>query len=72
MLSTDIHAVYEQLARPVWMSHGMRGDFVDYRGKQPVEGRPNWRFKVFATGTMPDFEVPPLFNASDDAFLQGA
>jgi pimeloyl-ACP methyl ester carboxylesterase len=72
MFSTDIHTVYEQLALPVWMSHGIRGDFVDYRGKQLVEGRPNWRFEVFATGAMPYFEVPPLFQATYDAFLQGA
>ena len=46
MFSTDIHTVYEQLSQPVWMSHGVRGDFVDYRGKSLVEGRPNWRFEV--------------------------
>ena len=71
MFSTDIHTVYEQIAAPVWMSHGVRGDFVDYRGKRLVEGRPNWRFDVFATGAMPYFEVPRDFMAAYDSFLQG-
>ncbi len=72
MFSTDIHTVYEQLSQPVWMSHGVRGDFVDYRGKRLVEGRPNWRFDVLPTGALPFFEVPQQFNAGYDAFLAGA
>jgi pimeloyl-ACP methyl ester carboxylesterase len=72
MFSTDIHTVYEQLSQPVWMSHGVRGDFVDYRGKILVEGRPNWRFDVLPTGALPYFEVPQQFNAAYDAFLPGA
>ncbi len=72
MFSTDIHTVYAQLAPPVWMSHGVRGDFVDYRGKTVVEGRPNWRFEVFATGALPHFELPQPFNAAYDAFLASA
>jgi pimeloyl-ACP methyl ester carboxylesterase len=69
MFSNDIHTVYEQLAQPVWMSHGVRGDFVDYRGKSLVEGRPNWRFDVLPTGALPYFEVPQQFNTAYDAFL---
>jgi pimeloyl-ACP methyl ester carboxylesterase len=72
MFSTDIHTVYEQLTLPVWMSHGVRGDFVDYRGKRLVEGRTNWCFDVFATGAMPYFEVPQQFNMAYDAFLASA
>jgi len=71
MFSADIHTVYEQLALPVWMSHGVRGDFTDYRGKSIVEGRPNWRFTVFPTGALPYFEVPERFFAAYDAFLAG-
>ena len=47
LFSQDINTVYEQLVQPVWMSHGVRGDFTDYRGKDSVEGRPNWRFTAF-------------------------
>jgi hypothetical protein len=53
------------------MSHGTRGDFVDYRGKALVEGRPNWRFEVFEAGAMPYFEQPQRFNDSLARLLQG-
>lgn len=69
MFSDDVHTLYEQLALPVWMAHGVRGDFVDYRAKSIVDGRPNWHFKVFPTGALPHFEVPDDFEAAYDAFL---
>jgi pimeloyl-ACP methyl ester carboxylesterase len=72
MFSTDIHTVYEQLAQPVWMAHGLRGDFVDYRGKRIVEGRPNWRFEIFDGGALPYFEQVAPFNAAYATFLAAA
>jgi pimeloyl-ACP methyl ester carboxylesterase len=72
MFSQDINDVYERLAHPVWMSHGVRGDFVDYRGKATVEGRPNWRFSVMPTGALPYFEQPAEFCAAYDNFLRAA
>ena len=72
LFSADIHTVYEQLQMPVWMSHGVRGDFTDYRGKVIVERRPNWRFTVLSTGAMPYFERPAEFAAAYDAFLADA
>jgi pimeloyl-ACP methyl ester carboxylesterase len=72
MFSTDIHNVYRQVAQPVWMSHGVRGDFVDYRGKKVVADRPNWRFDVFAAGAMPYFELPSDFNSAYGGFLTRA
>ncbi len=71
MFSTDPHTVHEQIAAPVCMLHGVRGDFVDYRGKGLAEGRPNGRFGVFAPGAMPTFEVPRDLVAAYDTFLQG-
>ena len=71
LFSADISTVYERLALPVWMSHGVRGDFTDYRGKVIVEGRPNWTFSVFATGALPYFEVPEAFCSTYDQFLAG-
>ena len=68
LFSADIHTVYEQLAMPVWMSHGVRGDFTDYRGKVIVETRPNWQFTVFSTGALPYFEVPQEFCNAYDRF----
>jgi pimeloyl-ACP methyl ester carboxylesterase len=69
LFSADIHSIYEGLVMPVWMSHGVRGDFTDYEGKVVVEGRPNWRFSVFPTGALPYFEVTQDFCAAYDDFL---
>lgn len=71
LFSADIHTVYERLVQPVWVSHGVRGDFTDYRGKTQLQGRPNWQFSVFPTGAMPYFEQPRAFCAALDAFLAG-
>ncbi|HSO05778.1 MAG TPA: alpha/beta hydrolase [Pelomicrobium sp.] len=72
LFSGDIRNVYEQLQMPVWMSHGVRGDFTDYRQKKDFEGKANWTIEVFQTGALPHFEVPDAFIASYDAFLAGA
>lgn len=68
LFSRDVNTLYEQLGQPVWMSHGRRGDFVDYRGKDTVMGRPNWQVDVFDTGAMPYFETPGLFLRRLDEF----
>lgn len=69
LFSRDARRLYQALSQPVWMSHGIRGDFTDYRGKQCVEARANWSFDVFPTGALPYFEVPGEFIAGFDAFL---
>ncbi len=72
MFSADIHSVYESLKMPVWMSHGVRGDFVDYRQKTLVEHLPNWRFTVFDSGALPQFEDLAGFCAAWDEFRDSA
>lgn len=69
LFSADILSVYESLTQPVWLSHGVRGDFTDYRGQRYLEGRSNWRFSVYQTGALPYFEVPERFIADCDAFI---
>jgi pimeloyl-ACP methyl ester carboxylesterase len=69
LFSADILSVYESLSQPVWLSHGERGDFTDYRGRRWLIGRDNWRFSVYPTGALPFFEVPERFIADLDAFL---
>jgi pimeloyl-ACP methyl ester carboxylesterase len=69
LFSADIHSIYCSLALPVWMSHGVRGDFTDYRNKVIVDGRGNWRIDVFPTGALPHFEVTQDFCAAYDGFL---
>ena len=61
--------LYRQLSGPVWMAHGVRGDFVDYHAKHVVQGLPNWRIDVFETGAMPHFERLSDVVARYDAFL---
>ncbi len=72
LFSADIHSIYERLTMPVWMSHGVRGDFTDYQGKELVASRENWQFTVFQTGAMPYFEQTEHFTKSYDTFLASA
>jgi pimeloyl-ACP methyl ester carboxylesterase len=69
LFSADIAEVYRSLRLPVWMSHGVRGDFVDYRFKKSFADAPNWSFTVFQTGALPYFEVEAEFCKEYDTFL---
>jgi hypothetical protein len=69
LFSADIHSIYDRLELPVWVSHGVRGDFTNYRRKSMFARRPNWSFTVFETGALPYFEVGERFTAEYDAFL---
>jgi hypothetical protein len=71
LFSRDIHRIYQALSQPVWISHGLRGDFKDFRGTSMVCGRGNWRTTVFQTGALPYFEMPEVFFAEFDTFLGG-
>lgn len=69
LFSGDAAALYESLAMPVWMCHGTRGDFTDYRWKAALASRPNWSFQVFEGGALPYFEQPERFLAAYRQFL---
>ncbi len=69
LFSTDAMKLYQSLSMPVWMSHGVRGDFVDYERKDSVLRLPNWTVSVFQTGAMPHLEIPTEFIALYEAFL---
>jgi pimeloyl-ACP methyl ester carboxylesterase len=70
LFSKDALLMYQRLTHPVWMAHGVRGDFVDYRHKPLVEGRANWSFDVFPSGAFPHFELRETFTRAYDAFLK--
>ncbi|MGJ5050595.1 alpha/beta fold hydrolase [Bradyrhizobium oligotrophicum] len=72
LFSTNAVKLYQALAMPVWMVHGVRGDFVDYHGKHAFEALPNWRIEVMQTGAMPHFEMLDKVVASYDDFLARA
>jgi hypothetical protein len=69
LFSADILSVYESLTQPVWLSHGVRGDFTDYRGRRWLEPHANWRFSVYPTGALPFFELPERFIADFGEFI---
>lgn len=69
LFSQDIHRIYEALPQPVWVSHGVRGDFRDFRGKRFVRDRGNWHTTVYLTGALPYFELPSAFFREFDTFL---
>ncbi len=70
LFSADIHTVYEQLTQPCWSSHGVRGNFTDFRQEHIVEKRPNWSFSVFPTGAFPHFETCEDFCSEYEKFLR--
>lgn len=70
LFSADISRVYQSLTMPVWMVHGVRGDFIDYRHKTAYSHQPRWTFDVMSTGAMPYFERLDEFTALYDLFLQ--
>lgn len=71
LFSADIRNVYEALTQPVWVGHGVRGDFTDYAGLDDVRGRAQWHVRSFQTGALPYFEQLAEFCASYDAFSSG-
>ncbi len=70
LFSADVLRLYETLTQPVWLCHGVRGDFTDYRGKAALLTKPNWRCTVLQTGALPYFEEPLAFNTAYDSFLR--
>ena len=69
LFSTDIQQVYAKLVQPVWMSHGMYGDFTDYQGKSMVPALDHWPVTVFDSGALPYFEEPGEFFAAFSSFI---
>ena len=70
LFSADVNALYEALTCPVWMSMATRGDFTDYRGRDTVQGRPNWQIHRVEGGALPYFEDLPAFVDLLDPFWQ--
>jgi pimeloyl-ACP methyl ester carboxylesterase len=72
LFSADMHNVYESLRLPVWVVHGTRGDFTDYRALDLVRDRPNWQVMVMQAGAMPYFEDIDTFMTAYRAFEASA
>jgi pimeloyl-ACP methyl ester carboxylesterase len=72
LFSGDAFRLYCALTLPVWLAHGIRGEFVDYRGKARLSVAPNWRVQVFPSGALPHFEARQAFCSAYDRFLDWA
>jgi pimeloyl-ACP methyl ester carboxylesterase len=70
LFSNDITDVYQSLRMPVYMVHGVRGDFVDYSGARAFQAKPNWTIEAFQTGAFPQFERLDEVTRAYDSFLQ--
>jgi pimeloyl-ACP methyl ester carboxylesterase len=71
MFSADTGPLYRALRMPVWMTYGVRGDFVDYRHRAEFENAANWRIEQVPTGALPHFEMPEEFAGKYAEFLRG-
>jgi pimeloyl-ACP methyl ester carboxylesterase len=69
LFSADAVSLYDSLKMPVWMVHGVRGDFTDYRQSQRYATAGNWSISVMQTGALPYFEEPAAFLALHERFL---
>jgi pimeloyl-ACP methyl ester carboxylesterase len=71
LFSRNIQSIYRSLELPVWMAHGIRGDFTDYSKTALFASKPNWTIQVFPTGALPHFELLGEVTRSYDDFLAG-
>ena len=69
LFPTDSTLVYERLRLPVWMVHGQRGDFTDFRLAPRFADRPNWTITSLPTGALPHFERLRAVTDAYDRFL---
>lgn len=72
LFSADSGTVYRQLRQPVWVCHGVRGDFVKYTGVNSLLGAGNWTVDVLDTGALPQFEQLEEFVRRYEAWLARA
>lgn len=71
LFSRDVVDMYKALELPVWMPHGVRGDFRDFSGADWARAKPNWTVESFPTGAFPHFEDPMGFVSAYRRFLSG-
>ena len=72
LFSADILTTFKALDHPVWLSHGVRGDFNDFSKTDSIAEMPNWRITEFQTGALPYFEVTEDFLSKHKEFLESA
>jgi len=71
LFSGDSGTLYRGLGAPVWVVHGVRGDFVNYEGLCTFADRTNWKIESLPTGALPHFEMIAEFSRRYDAWSAG-
>ncbi len=61
---------YALIAPPVWLAHGVRGEFADFGGLSRIGPPAHWSWDTFGTGAMPQLEAPRSFISRYDAFIE--
>lgn len=69
LFSADIMPTYKALLQPVWLSHGLRGDFTDYSRTEAIANKSNWRITAYDAGALLYFEVTEAFIEAYEDFL---
>lgn len=72
LFSRDIRNVYESLEMPIWLPHGTRGDFRDFREAEWARAKCNWHVQAWETGALPHFEETDAFMEAYRRFLETA
>lgn len=68
LFSTDIRDMYEGLTHRIWMPHGTRGDFRDFREADWARAADHWRVEAFPSGALVHFEDPEGFTEAYQRF----
>jgi len=69
LFSSDVRSVYEAVLAPVWLAHGTRGDFSDFRDADWARASRQWTVQGYDTGALPHFERPEPFFRDYERFL---
>ena len=72
LFTPGIASLYARLPQPVWVAHGVLGDFTGYQGLSRIGPPSNRTVDVFSTGALPYFQAPTLFASRYEAFLRHA
>jgi pimeloyl-ACP methyl ester carboxylesterase len=71
LFTRGVAHLYAQLPQPVWMLHGLRGEFAKVDGLQRFSPAGRWTIESIDAGAMPYFERLDEFAQRYDAFLSG-
>jgi pimeloyl-ACP methyl ester carboxylesterase len=69
LFTRGVAHLYAQLQPPVWMIHGLRGEFARVDGLKRFAPAGRWTIESIDAGAMPYFELPDEFAQRYDAFV---